>query len=122
MNDSLATTVSELGSARILRAGEGILPSRTWPSCFTADAGRIDMLQSKFVAAECSDQHAASVRSPDSRNRAQDFAATQSTRRSVLSCRALGNSIKIRQHARDVTKAALTDQRLSVPEAAPLLC
>ena len=61
---------STLGSARILRAGEGILPSRT----SLQRSSTIDAVANKrrsgrkFVAAECGDLHATSVRSPTRMN------------------------------------------------------
>ena len=54
---------SVLGSARLWRVGDRILRSRTFadPSFFAQEF----RVQEKFVAAECSDQHAESVRSPE---------------------------------------------------------
>ena len=44
------------------RAGDGILPSRTLDSCLELNS---PVSNGKFVAAECRNQHAASVRSPE---------------------------------------------------------
>jgi len=57
-----------LGSARLQRAGDGILPSRTLDSCLELNS---PVSNGKFVAAECRNQHAASVRSPEVPARAQ---------------------------------------------------
>ncbi len=64
---SMMTWPQDPGSARLQRAGDGILPSRTFL------AGRRSVKESnlflsfkKCVVAECDNQHAASVRSPES--------------------------------------------------------
>ena len=66
LDDFLARDSANPGSARILRAGEGILPSRTFEGY--SEQCRVQSkavsCSEKFVAAECGDQHAASVRSP----------------------------------------------------------
>ena len=51
-----------LGSARLQRAGDSVPQSRT----FLREHGfSIDAPNEKFVSAECLDQHAESVRSPE---------------------------------------------------------
>src|SRR4051794_33723913 len=98
------STTSNLirGSARLQRASEGVSPSRTFRGQAAAWSRNAEL--QKFVSAECQNQHATSVPSPESRGGEQVMITRREFAKSLTGAAALITFSPVLGWAADETK------------------
>ncbi len=111
-----------LGSARVSRAGEGILPSRTSQLLLWADKPR---KKKSSLPAKCGNQHATSVRSPE-RHRRVIFIYQMNSEPNIASSGVTDPGYRPLHRGRSIGRCGgsfgRTVQFTSHPYSLPLLC